>query len=561
MSKVNITKVSLLNVPLEADYKHTLFFESKSEQETYFNSRAVFTDLKYEDFSYQKKDQKIRIPKHFDEINGKVNYVMYQNKAYSNKWFYAFITNIEHHNDGVSDVYIKTDVIQTWFFDYDVKSCFVEREHTKDDTIGKNTLPEGLETGEYICNKVIHDKSMAATCYVVASTVDLDTGEDSGLKIYNSVINGWYYYYFSTQSEVADKLSDLAELRTNDAIVSIFIMPTLYIFKDDNNKLMQNFVPAKCYWSNLGEGAGTNEKIYKPSKVDGYTPLNNKLLTYPYSYLLMDNNAGASVVYHYELFNDDGVEKDLCDFVMYGAVTPGGSIRLIPLRYNGVTGENNNYGLPGGKFPVCGWQSDYYTNWLTQNALNIEVQTESIRLAGSQAAFNNSMELGKNVANNLMDLNIGSAAFNTIQGFQNSYYIGQQQANQIKSITAQKEIHAFQSPTTSGNVNNGDVNFVRENIRFSAYQMSVKQEYARIIDNYFSLYGYQTNRVKVPNKNHRSRYWYTKTVGCDIAGAIPNADMQEIKACYDNGITFWREPGEVGTYTDSNDNLLANLIV
>jgi len=556
MNNVNITKVYLLNVPLEADYKHTLFFESKSKQEEYFKSRAIYTDLKYDDFTYQRKEQKIRIPKQYDEVNGKINYVMYQNAAYSNKWFYAFVTNIAYHSDGMTDIYIRTDVMQTWFFDYNVKSCFVEREHTKDDTIGKNTLPEGLETGEYICNKVIHDKSMDATCFIVASTVDLETGKDSGLNIYNGVINGWYYYCFRTVDEVEKKLSDLAELRTNDAIVSIFVMPVMYVFEGDNNKLMQNHVVAGCSWTDLGEGAGTNEKIYKPTKINGYTPHNNKLLTYPYAYLLMDNNAGASAVYHYELFNIDynGIEdNNVCDFGMYGAVTPGGSIRLVPVRYNGIDGENNNFGLPGGKFPVCGWQSDYYTNWLTQNALNIEVQTESLKLSSHQQLVNDA--LGAGAAG--MDYNFVGVA----QHYSNIYFNAKNYLNEIKGINAQKEIHAFQSPTTNGNVNNGDVNFVRGNIRFSAYQMSIKEEYAKIIDNYFSMYGYQTNRVKTPNKNHRSRYWYTKTVGCDIAGAIPNEDMQMIKACYDNGITFWRDPDGVGNYTDGADNLLNNEIV
>ena len=40
---------------------------------------------------------------------------------------------------------------ETWAFDYDIKSSFVEREHTNNDTVGANTQPENLEKGEYIC--------------------------------------------------------------------------------------------------------------------------------------------------------------------------------------------------------------------------------------------------------------------------------------------------------------------------------------------------------------------------------------------------------------------------
>lgn len=567
---MNITKLYLLNTPLESDYKHTLYFDKPKTQFDYFYSKRVFN---FTDFSYQRKESKIRIPKQFDEINGKVNYVMYQNTAYTDKWFYAFITDIQYVSDGVTDVYISTDVMQSWLFDYELKSCFVEREHTKDDRPGKNTVPEGLETGEYICNNVIHDNSMDNTCFIVGCTIDINSsnGADSGLRLYGGVVNGWYYYYFETKEQIQNVLSNIAELRTNDAIVSIFVMPTLYVHKGENDKVTESWeIPKYTTWNS----------IYKPTHLDNYTPFNNKLFSYPYSYLLIDNNCGATATYKYELFNDLS-DKEKCPFIIYGTITPGGSIRLMPMYYNGVPGENNHYGLPGGKFPICGWQSDYYTNWLTQNSLNLQVQTEAIRLAGSRELMNIGADIGHNaidiaggagsaITNSLLlnpngaisgVTNAGHGAISLANNVGNAAIANKQIANQIQSITAQKEIHAFQSPTTGGSTNCGDILYTTGNIKFSAYHMSVKEEYARIIDNYFSMYGYQTNRVKIPNVNHRSRYWYTKTVGCEIDGPLPNTDLQGIKKIYDCGITFWKNPNEIGKYTDDNNDLIANLIV
>ena len=155
MANKNITKVYLLSVPLESDYKNTLYFDSLESQQEYFQSRIV---RRYTDFSYQRKDNKISVPNtdafglnsSFDDLlNAGINYVMYQNSAYSNKWFYAFIKDVEYVHDGRTDIIIETDVMQTWMFKYNVKSSFVEREHVDDDTIGKHTIPEGLETGEY----------------------------------------------------------------------------------------------------------------------------------------------------------------------------------------------------------------------------------------------------------------------------------------------------------------------------------------------------------------------------------------------------------------------------
>ena len=112
--------------------------------------------------------------------------------------------------------------------------------------------------------------------------------------------------------------------------------------------------------------------------------------------------------------------------------------------------------------------------------------------------------------------------------------------------------HSLTPPQSEGNVNSGDVTFSSGNLTFSLYYMSIKAEYARIIDEYFSMYGYKVNRVKVPNRDHRSRYWYIKTIDVNIDGTIPNKDMQVIKNCYDRGITFWRNVSEMGNYSLDN---------
>ena len=67
------------------------------------------------------------------------------------------------------------------------------------------------------------------------------------------------------------------------------------------------------------------------------------------------------------------------------------------------------------------------------------------------------------------------------------------------------------------------------------------------------MFGYQVNHVKVPNYNHRDGYWYTKTQNINIDGAIPMNDMEKIKKCYNDGITFWRDPGTIQDYSISND--------
>ena len=80
------------------------------------------------------------------------NYMMFQNTTYGDKWFYAFITSVEYHNNNCSIIHFEIDVMQTWHFNYSVDQCFVEREHPVTDQIGEHYEPENVDTGEYVFN-------------------------------------------------------------------------------------------------------------------------------------------------------------------------------------------------------------------------------------------------------------------------------------------------------------------------------------------------------------------------------------------------------------------------
>lgn len=141
------TDIFLLKCPLTLSNKHQITFQNEEAQHSYFNS---LPKIEMNDGSYQRKDSVIRFDGHIDEIQ-EFNYCMYRNENYSEKWFYAFITDMKYENDGTTYVYIKTDVFQTWQFNLNWKQSFIEREmiNVSQDLPGANLLPETLETGEY----------------------------------------------------------------------------------------------------------------------------------------------------------------------------------------------------------------------------------------------------------------------------------------------------------------------------------------------------------------------------------------------------------------------------
>lgn len=542
MADVNITKVYLLNCPLENDYEHTLWFPSKSAQQSYFQGKIVKS---YTDFSYQRKNHVIRVPDLFDNLY-QCNYVMYQNSAYSNKWFYAFIVDMKYVDDGRTDITIETDYLQTWLGDYTVKPSFIDREHCKDDTIGKHTVPEQLETGEYVCNgQPINEASLLSRCIVVASTVNLHENEgtfDSERyanaygTLYNGVYSGIKYYKFVgyTETGVNVLLHKLPKEGKSEAINSIFMAPDRFVDIEDGGydeethayEISASDLAKERKWSKATDLALVEAPIERPSSVDGHKPKNNKLLTFPFSYLYMTNNAGGGCVYQYEYFKhpDSTPEKHLCDFKIAYALTPGGSLKVIPLHYKNVE-SNYEEGLIGAKFPICAWSTDVYTNWLTQNAVNIAVSPFSGLIGGMTNAG--------------------------VMGVPAPFAVGGAVAD-VASTLGEIYQRSFQPPQAEGNLNSGDVTFSSNKLTFSAYRMSVKKEFAEVIDGFFTMYGYKTNLVKVPESNHRENFWYTKTVDANITGHIPNEDMKVIKNAYNKGITFWRANANFRDYSVSN---------
>ena len=510
MATPYITKVYLLDVPLENDYKNSLYFTSKANQQAYFQSNIVKS---YTDFSYQRKDKLIKIPDIYDNI-AHCNYVMYQNSNYSNKWFYAFIDKMEYINDGTTYVYIETDVIQTWLFDYEVKSSFVEREHVDDDTTGIHTVPENVELGEYTSNGFERDNELTDLGYMIQVTENVAGDNKFYATLFGGIANVGGAYY-TDNWQVAVSIIQAYQDGREDAIINVYVIP-------------KRLIPDESLSGSLYTGSSSpvtyTKSINKVTTIDGYTPRNNKLLTFPYNFLVLDNNNGSSNVLQYELFSTSN-----CQFEIAGVPTVGGSIKCVPLNYKGHS-RYQQEGLMCGKFPTCGWVNDTYTNWLTQNAVNIGIGTVT-----------SALQLIGGIGLMATGVGAGVGAGSALSG-----------AMGIANSLGQVYQHSILPNSASGNTNGGDINACYNMNKFYFIKMSIKQEYAKIIDKYFDMFGYKVNMVKVPNKAHRSRWWYTKTIDVNIDGAIPNEDMQKIKNAYNNGITFWRNASEIDNYSLSN---------
>lgn len=140
----------LRNVPLDNTYTDTMFFSSAAAQREHFLS---YNKTSFEQQTFQRIRKGVaRVDTPLNAIFD-CNYMMFQNTAYGNKWFYAFITSMEYVNDNATDVFFEIDVMQTFHFDYQLEHCFVERETPVSDNVGEHVYPEDLPIGEIVCHQ------------------------------------------------------------------------------------------------------------------------------------------------------------------------------------------------------------------------------------------------------------------------------------------------------------------------------------------------------------------------------------------------------------------------
>lgn len=503
------SEIRILKCSIESDNQNQITFQNVTAQTNYFNSLPHLT---LEGATYQRHDGIIRYPEHIDNIL-EYNYVMYQNDNYSNKWFYAFITKMEYVNDHMTNIFIKQDVFQTWQFDLVYKRCFVEREHVNDDTVGKHTVPEGLETGEYVTNGEESVK-FSDLCYLV-NVSEWVSGTNPPLA---TNVNGcWQAGGFYVFDNITSLVTVIQAYNKEDVIKQVYIVPKFLLGTNSYN----------TQWDGKNDPTFFAKTITAPTSLNTYVPHNNKLKCYPYQYLLETNNNGASNTFKYELFDT------AITFNIGGCATVGGSIVSVPFEYGG--GDETNM-LIAGKFPTCSWSEDAYTNWLTMNGVNVfGIQLnaeESGTVAGVGMAITGTLSaLGGN------PLGIAGALAGIAQ---------------VGNTMKESYRHKLIPDSFKGNINGGDFLTASGNNGYVFYKMSIKKENAEIIDHYFDLYGYKVNQVKIPNITGRSNWNYVKTIGAIIEGNVPQEYLEEIKELFNRGITLWHTTQYYLDYSRTN---------
>ena len=477
----------------------------------------------------------------------KCNYMAFQNPDYSNKWFFAFIDDVIYDNDGTARIRYTVDEFSTWFDYWNPEPCFVEREHVSDDTFGLHTIDEGLNFGDYIISASGSIESSTFSYTKMHVCIGVSWIPDNTPDLYYSnrmvggVFSGTYYFVFLGVGDAAKFIKGYAEVGHTSDIQCLYMIPetlaaitssTVWKVSNIGNQTDVTFIV--LHGSTGAIIINDNITISRPTTIGSYTPKNNKVLCYPYNALTISNNSGSMSEYKYEDFiNNSPV------FSLVGLQAPSCPMFIYPKNYKKDATSKSGYswGLPLAKIPQGSWNADMYTNWMTQNGINIL----GMRIDAPTAhAIGGSLSALTGAATGSYE-SIGSGIGQMLGSVQEMY-----RASMIPN-------------QIGGQTTVGDVTFAYDKLAPTYYKMQIREENARILDDWFTRFGYKINRVKLPNQIGRTYWNFVKIGSGESIGystnqtrSVPSASMEIINTIYRNGTTIWHNHANIGNYALNN---------
>ena len=334
----------------------------------------------------------------------------------------------------------------------------------------------------------------------------------------------------------------------SDYIISCFSVPRLAVsdFMISDNQISAFNEPVYILQNGKTYNQNPTMKtlVSTPESLDGYSPRNQKLRTYPYMYVGFNPSNGSSKIYRYEDF-----ENGTPQFKIISEVNPNPSVYFIPQNYRGATGDSIQDISCLNGYPTLSSRNDFYNSWLAQNSeiISLQMQQEQYNYEVGQ------YQTGMNMLGSMLEtLTNPSSAMEMVTGAMNlvtsdvnhDFYIKQQMAQIEKQSMLPDKVNM-----SSSNATLIGYNLIDKNI-FTRY--TIKRQFAERIDKFFDMYGYLTNEVKTPNLNNRPNWNYVKTIGANILGDIPQSDLQEIKNIFNNGVTLWHNQNTFLNYSANN---------
>ena len=529
-------------VPLDSRSKYSYRPSSKDEQFQSFSAYAVYT-LNAQSYIRHSKNT-IRVALAPDSLLT-CNYMMFRNTSFGNKIFYAFITDVEYVNNETSLITYSIDNIQTYFFDVSFNASYIEREHSITDNIGDSITPEPVITsGQEVISKY---QSLAEGLTAGVFTVIVTSH-----NLLNPVVTDYVFQTatlgnfsgaclageYNICNVVPSSLQDFYNVVNNyirvageNGILGMYLIPRLAYTGDEWDTAHPWLAP------NVGINnipAVYPQTVPKPTvtdTLDGHLPKNNKMYTYPFCYFQLNNSLGSSKDYRYEFFSGDDAVFRLSS----SGVTPDQSVYCTPNNYRGFALDWGS-SLVYDTYPATSFITSEYNDFIGNNS-NRLLAGQISRIVSAVSAF---ATAPANPAGAITSL-----TGNVMEGM--SEYA------MLKDLQGQT--------STIGGMASGYFNLLYAQNFFIGYRVTVNATVAKQYDDFFTMYGYAVNSLKVPQfaqSQRRKAYNYCKTKNACIRSlgtaslGVPDTAIKDIQSALDGGLCLWETLANVGNYSVDN---------
>lgn len=435
--------------------------------------------------------------------------------------------------------------------------------------------------------------------YIVASTFMLNGGyrgnvlKNAPFQLYESIVatqnrdyikssivapyNGLYFTVLYTSDEVNQFLTNSVSVLQGDesaGIVGIYMYPYDFIrdvrknYPDDRvaypNPMQMLRIQTNTNWGNI----------------DGNHIRNNKLYTYPYTYFTVTTHDGQKIDVRQEEFtgnyNASTGKNEIPQFMWFSVFNllsatpqsilyPGKNHWLLFESLTGTPGTrqgekyqgtdtNTSEKLSISSYPMCSYKTDAYMSWLAQNQgkLNIEDTRNTVNLvnglAGTVLSFTG---MGQNLLSSGVlssgakpKINqsvpsltpnyagIGGNIAGAIQNYEDWYFNRWVQEDTVR-------VAQNQPPVPHGS-DSASADILSKSFGFRMWCVHLKPQTAKIVDDYFTMFGYNQQCYAVPNPEAREGFTYIRTKGVNLTGQCPQEYLTRIRQAFDSGITFWK---------------------
>lgn len=536
----------LRNVPLDSTYTDTRWFESEGEQVAFFTGKAKYT---FTDMTYQRVNNSVaqprgpltcRVPRIADDLYD-CNYIMFQNTNYGSKWFYAFIRQVNYISPSNTEIVYEIDYLQSFMFEFQIKPCFVEREHASksEDNPFTNLVPEPVEIPIWCEDVANHERVDTTTLGISNSPKIVVTAVPSSVTesiflgfdgaVYSGVYSGAVYKVYDVKEygEVTSLLKKLAAVDGQNAVVSVYMTPC---------------EPKKGWGTeDITVQTKINLKDESFNTVKGaYKIRNKKLLNGQFTYIKATSDTGEEISWLPELFGTD----TLLAICRVGYL-PTFSMFFTPqyMGYRSTGTGANEYGLSFEQGVNCVWNSYGFLGDFIKNAAKVAVAVGAAYATGGGSV---AASVGGSAGTGLST----SVRVATIDEMIPSDQAASRSdiGSELSSIL---DMFTSKGATVKGSTAGDAMAFAMGLHGFELRRMCPDYYTLQRLDTFFDMFGYAVNTVKQPNLNTRASWNYVKLKNPCIFGSVPVQGMDAIKAAFARGIRLWHIDA-VGDYSAQN---------